>query len=383
MKQRTRALCLLFALLLLVSLIPPRAGAASTVYFTAVNDQLLPLNDETMPFWSNGILYVPYTAFENSDFGINYSRSRDKTVAVLYRQQGVGLLCDFPSAMITDRGGKSIANGPPLSRGDVVFLPLDSVCRFFGLQYSYTRISYGYLVRIKNESVVLSDATFIDAASSSMAQRYTRYERSKLPQDEAPAAPEPSASAVNEPTEEQVRRTVYLVVESTESAQTEQLLSHLPSGHAAFLFTPAALSGSHALARRLAAEGDAIALHIDASSGDAADTLAQIEAGNRTLWAAANTKTRLVYLDGADEETTRAVSDAGYRPLRFSLRLSGSLPSASRLSTRIFSAADANRGSCAVLLGEDSDVARSLSALLIALRAGSCTPARLTETSPL
>ena len=56
--------------------------AETTVYFTAVNDQLLPdLSDGTMPFWSGGRLYVPYTAIAGTDLGLFYSRSRDKSPA--------------------------------------------------------------------------------------------------------------------------------------------------------------------------------------------------------------------------------------------------------------------------------------------------------------
>lgn len=47
-----RFLCLLLVLLMAFSLTPSETRAETTVYFTAVNDQLLPdLSDETMPFW--------------------------------------------------------------------------------------------------------------------------------------------------------------------------------------------------------------------------------------------------------------------------------------------------------------------------------------------
>ena len=62
---------------------PQRNEAETTVYFTAVNDQLLPdLSDETMPFWSGGRLYVPSTVITGTDLGLFYSRSRDKSTAV-------------------------------------------------------------------------------------------------------------------------------------------------------------------------------------------------------------------------------------------------------------------------------------------------------------
>lgn len=54
-----RLLCLLLTVLMLCSLVPETTLADTTVYFTAVNDQLLSLSDDTMPFWSGGRLYFP------------------------------------------------------------------------------------------------------------------------------------------------------------------------------------------------------------------------------------------------------------------------------------------------------------------------------------
>ena len=362
MKTVKRALCLAFALLLLVSLVPGRADAADTVYFTAVNDQLLPLNDETMPFWSGGALYVPSTALDGNDLGIFYSRSRDRSTAVLYRQRSV-ITFDLAAGTIDTNSGQSYA-GSAIARGDTVFLPLDVICRFFGLEYSYTRINYGYLVRIKNENVVLSDATL----------RYTRYERAKMP--EADETPQPVENTPAQETPQQ--RTVYLVIEATDAAHTEQTLAYLSSGRAAFLFAPEHLPDAGDLLRQLASGGGAIALRVDASAGANA-ALSQIAEGNRALWNAANVKTRLVRLDGASEETRQLVAEAGYCPLSFALDYSSGASSVSRMSTRILAAADANGGSCCVFLGTDENASATLSALLVNLRAGNCTSARLNE----
>ena len=58
MKRRgwkTRAWALALAVALALAL-PPAVGQAvlSDVYFTAVNEQLLDLTSDTMPFWSGG-----------------------------------------------------------------------------------------------------------------------------------------------------------------------------------------------------------------------------------------------------------------------------------------------------------------------------------------
>ena len=49
MTRGKRLLSLLLSVLMLCTLLPPRASAAPTLYFTAVNDRMCDLNDETMP----------------------------------------------------------------------------------------------------------------------------------------------------------------------------------------------------------------------------------------------------------------------------------------------------------------------------------------------
>ena len=134
-----RLLCLLLTVLMLCSLVPETTLADTTVYFTAVNDQLLSLSDDTMPFWSGGRLYFSSTAISGSDLGIFYSRSRDKQTAVVYRQ-GSALTFDLASGAVSDQNERSYS-GAAIVRGDVVFLPVDLLTRFFALDYSYTRIS--------------------------------------------------------------------------------------------------------------------------------------------------------------------------------------------------------------------------------------------------
>ena len=145
-----RFLCLLLVLLMVFSLTPSETRAETTVYFTAVNDQLLPdLSDETMPFWSGGRLYVPSTVITGTDLGLFYSRSRDKSTAVVYRQ-GSALTFNFAAGTVADQNDRQYS-GPAIVRSDVVFLPLDLLTQFFSLDYSYTRVTYGYLVRVKSD----------------------------------------------------------------------------------------------------------------------------------------------------------------------------------------------------------------------------------------
>ena len=381
MRRCGQALCLMLAALLLCSLASVRTAAAESVYFVAVNEKLYPLSDDTMPFWSGGSLYVPSTVLEGNDLGIHYIRNRETQLASLYKGSRYGIVFDLTTGNAESRDGQTFS-APLIIRGNVLFFPLDVVCRFFSLSYSSNRISYGYLIRIRDDSAGhLTDAQFIDAAGSAMASRYAQYERARTTPEDTPqgGGTEPSVTPpVTPPQPEAQERTVYLLVESTAPDRSEQLLGSLSAGQAVFLFRPDRLDAAGGLLRRLAAGEGSAALRVDASAG-AQEALAQIEAGNRALWAAANAKTRLVLLDGGNEETARAVAEAGYCPLRVDLDFGEGLPSVTRLTSRIFAAADANRGSCCVLLGTDEAAAGVLEAMLTSFRAGNCAPGRLNE----
>ena len=325
-----RFLCLLLVLLMVFSLTPSETRAETTVYFTAVNDQLLPdLSDETMPFWSGGRLYVPSTVITGTDLGLFYSRSRDRSTAVVYRQ-GSALTFNFAAGTVADQNDRQYS-GPAIVRSDVVFLPLDLLTQFFSLDYSYTRVTYGYLVRVKSDTVVLSDAKFIDAAAMSMEQRYNEYMKTH-----------------------------------SESNDSDTLTSN--NATATFLFSEEQLSSLGDLLRRVVISGNAAALRIDASGGSSR-TVSAIERANNALWAACNEKARLVALYGASDKTLRAVRAAGYCPIDFDLDYSGGLPTAAQAASSI--ARQARSGGCIAYLGADTAVQADWSTLLSRLRSSS------------
>ena len=352
-----RFLCLLMAF----SLTPSETRAETTVYFTAVNDQLLPdLSDETMPFWSGGRLYVPSTVITGTDLGLFYSRSRDKSTAVVYRQ-GSALTFNFAAGTVADQNDRQYS-GPAIVRSDVVFLPLDLLTQFFSLDYSYTRVTYGYLVRVKSDTVVLSDAKFIDAAAMSMEQRYNEYMKTHSESNDPGNTPDQNTDGD--------RDLVCLALRVTDEESANALLDTLASNNATatFLFSEEQLSSLGDLLRRVVISGNAAALRIDASGGSSR-TVSAIERANNALWAACNEKARLVALYGASDKTLRAVRAAGYCPIDFDLDYSGGLPTAAQAASSI--ARQARSGGCIAYLGADTAVQADWSTLLSRLRSSS------------
>ena len=373
MTRGKRLLSLLLSVLMLCTLLPPRASAAPTLYFTAVNDRMCDLSDETMPFWQNGLLYVAGATVDGpDDLGIRYSYNQEKSVAILYKGQRV-LYCDLTAGtMENNRTGEQYA-GLPIVRSGMVFFPITALAKIFDLKYSSTKIAYGYLLRIRDDNAVLSDEYFIDAATDPIQKRYAQYERAHAAAEQENETP----AQVETP----VRRddlTVYLLLPAANGFMLTQLLSTLENyqSHATLLLTPELLESAGDGVRRAAATGNAIALCISAETAD--EALAQIERGNDALWRAASLRTRLVYLESADKTLRAAVVGAGYCPI--TINTSDFTRSGTHWADTALKWAGRST-SVRLYLGAESGVSSALGTALSRLRAENCTIAALNEVT--
>ena len=373
MTRRKRLLSLLLSVLMLCTLLPPRASAAPTLYFTAVNDRMCDLNDETMPFWQNGLLYVAGATVDGpDDLGIRYSYNQEKSVAILYKGQRV-LYCDLTAGTMENNRTGEQYTGSPIVRSGMVFFPITALAKIFDLKYSSTKIAYGYLLRIRDDNAVLSDEYFIDAATDPIQKRYAQYERAHAAAEQENETP----AQVETP----VRRddlTVYLLLPAANGFMLTQLLSTLEKhqSHATLLLTPELLESAGDGVRRAAATGNAVALRIDAAT--AAEALAQIERGNDALWRAASLRTRLVYLESADKTLRAAVVGAGYCPI--TINTSDFTRSGTHWADTALKWAGRST-SVRLYLGAESGVSSALGTALSRLRAESCTIAALNEVT--
>ena len=373
MTRGKRLLSLLLSVLMLCTLLPPRASAAPTLYFTAVNDRMCDLSDETMPFWQNGLLYVAGATVDGpDDLGIRYSYNQEKSVAILYKGQRV-LYCDLTAGtMENNRTGEQYA-GLPIVRSGMVFFPITALAKMFDLKYSSTKIAYGYLLRIRDDNAVLSDEYFIDAATDPIQKRYAQYERAHAAAEQENETP----AQVETP----VRRddlTVYLLLPAANGFMLTQLLSTLENyqSHATLLLTPELLESAGDGVRRAAATGNAVALCISAETAD--EALAQIERGNDALWRAASLRTRLVYRESADKTLRAAVVGAGYCPI--TINTSDFTRSGTHWADTALKWAGRST-SVRLYLGAESGVSSALGTALSRLRAENCTIAALNEVT--
>ena len=373
MTRRKRLLSLLLSVLMLCTLLPPRASAAPTLYFTAVNDRMCDLNDETMPFWQNGLLYVAGATVDGpDDLGIRYLYNQEKSVAILYKGQRV-LYCDLTAGTMENNRTGEQYTGSPIVRSGMVFFPITALAKMFDLKYSSTKIAYGYLLRIRDDNAVLSDEYFIDAATDPIQKRYAQYERAHAAAEQENETP----AQVETP----VRRddlTVYLLLPAANGFMLTQLLSTLENyqSHATLLLTPELLESAGDGVRRAAATGNAVALCISAETAD--EALAQIERGNDALWHAASLRTRLVYLESADKTLRAAVVGAGYCPI--TINTSDFTRSGTHWADTALKWAGRST-SVRLYLGAESGVSSALGTALSRLRAENCTIAALNEVT--
>ena len=254
MKRWKRRLTAWLLVLLLALGLGPQEGRAvlSEVYFTAVNEQLLDLNSETMPFRSGGVWYVSSRLFEGTDLGVNYARIYNANQAMLYNAK-IDLRFDLDTQTTTDRNGKSY-NGYAIERGGVIFFPLPLVCSRFGLRWSKTETETVPLIRVTSSSAVLTDREFVDAASQ-MRARYNEYERSVTAAEENTGGP----PQTEDPPLAAEGQKVYLIIDSQSPEETLELLGRLGDHQATFLLTAEELEQAD-LVRALVAGGHGLAL---------------------------------------------------------------------------------------------------------------------------
>ena len=203
MKFLRRPLLTLLTLALCVGLFLPMPASAADLYFTAINERIEYLTSDTMPFWSGGGLYVPYTLFDKNlnstqtDLGITVSyNSRTKTSVTLYNLRQQMLTFDLVSGNCRDELTGEVFSYRAIMRNGKPYLPLEMVCSFFGLRWSYNTLPdfpQSYLVRVMTDDAVLDDASFIGAAGYLLERRLQAYTQSLSPGETTTA---PGTSAV-------------------------------------------------------------------------------------------------------------------------------------------------------------------------------------------
>lgn len=288
---------LLCCLLLLPLSAPVRA--AGSVYFVAAEESVLPLTDETMPFWANGYLYVSTSVF--TSFGISVINNTGKRMTVLEKDRRA-LLFDWEKGTAQDSSGTAIAPGS-IQSGSSIFVPAATVAVFFDLLYSVTEVSNGYLVWLRSPDFGMNIRDFANAATYNMEERYSTY-RKESQSGSSPLAPSTPVIPAD-------GARIHLCIEADQRAGSLLDALERAGGWATFYCSPDYLEENGDLLRRMTASGHTVGILIDEAT-PAEEQEAQLRRGNEALCRATLSKTRLVYLRGGSEEATQALTQSGW-----------------------------------------------------------------------
>ena len=373
MRRKLAALLLCLLLVFQMSAVP--SEAAGTVYFTAVNKNVLSLSDATMPFWSGGYLYVPSTIFTGvgRDLGVSYYPNIAKQTVLLYVDDTIysSLVFDLNKDYAIDNEGNMYFQ-KPIQRGGVIFLPISLIARCFGLLYSTVEVDRGYLVWVRNPDMDMEERYFADAARSRMDYEYSQYLRNQgtAAEETVPEQSEPSVVT---------GQRIYLSMEAAESAAVSSLLDTLDryDAQAAFYCTAGFLEEAGDLLRRMSAAGQAIGLIADAA--DDRPVTEQLEAGNRLLSQAASVKTRLAWIRNATAEAGAEAEAAGFCCLTPDLDRSAYPLSSTGAADTLFQRVTSRSGAVTVWLGDGANAA-GLGSFLSAAEAADDRCLAMTET---
>lgn len=298
MKKCRGRIARFLAVILCLALLLPLPVSAADLYFTALNDTVLPLTSDTMPAWSGGQLYVPYTVFDSStnggiDLGIYCSYNRDTgSLAFMYNISKI-LVFNVKTGICRDELTGEPYSAKAIMRNGRPYVPLSMVCSFFGLEWSYSSISQGYLVRIKSDSVVLSDAKFIDAAGELINRRLREYNQSLNPTPDPATPSTPSVKPDNGDEAPSASVRTYLAFLCQSGCELSAVLDALDSQgkYALFLMTPQALRENSNLVRRILGTGHSLGILAEGDSLE--ETRALLEEGNQILGQTVYTRTTL------------------------------------------------------------------------------------------
>jgi len=287
MKRGKKFLAAVLTLALCLTVLVPIPTKAADVCFTAIDDSVLKLTNENMPIWSGGILYAPYTTFNESDNGI-----RNWNIQVSYSKNS-GTLTVFDTRRFLEFDLKTGAcwddltgiaySGGAVVRGGRPYLPVSIVCEHFDLSYSYREINQGDLLRIKTDEVVIADRDFPDAAENVLNHRLREYNQSQ-PGGAATTPPgETQQPSQNTQPENEQSVDTYLAFRCEDAEYLETVLTVLDNlrEKGMFFLTQALIEERGDLVLRILGSGNSVGLLAEADSME--QTRALLEAGERAL----------------------------------------------------------------------------------------------------
>lgn len=303
-KVKRKIVAVIVMLSIVVVLVLP-AGAAGTVYFSAVNNKLLALNNATMPTYIGSQLYLPYSFFNAGDLGV-YS-SGDSEKAIIYASGSKILTFNAVTGEIFDQNNFRYERYSAELHNGIVYVPVQLVCDYFGFEFGVIQAQPAAIVRVRSTSNI-PDATFaaIQSIKEQMQSMYDTY------MGNPNASPTPSTGG--EPTYQEV--IVYLSVYDFSAGKLDKILDALTSVpfKACFFVAADEIEANAGLLRRIAGNGHMIGIWLKEGSSQ------EYQDASALLFEAAKVKTVLVTAIGDNakngEDMAKAESLVFWQPTK-------------------------------------------------------------------
>ncbi len=312
--MKKKILACLCALIICVGIAVAPALAASPC-FMAVNDTLLPLEEQYIPIAVNGQYYVPYHTLNSGVTGVElgiwpiYSVSAN-TLQIYNREQV--LTFDLTAGNCKDQNGTTHAIRAVIRNG-LIYIPVRFTCEYFGLTYSSRVTTYGPMVRIRSASSSLSDNDFVSKAQQKMEERLRDWRNSQAaiekPAPTPTYVPVPTPSVTIPETDKSDVRT-YLAFRAEETDGLDELLARLEYNQVnALFFFPADRIAEYDFAvRSVLCGGHKVGFLV---SGTDVETIREETAqANRILAQIAHINTYMILAPNAEEPELLAEIEA-------------------------------------------------------------------------
>ena len=312
--MKKRILAMIVVICIAAALTPITSRAAVTPYFIAVNDVLLPFNDDTMPYVTGGEIFVPRRIFEG--VGVFSVASEELERVRIYT--GASRYVDFYTArsLVEDQDGNVLPWPAARRVGSRFYVPLRQVCDFFGLTYEEVEVSRDiisqeqmWLIRIRQREGAsgFNGPTFVVMNRSAIRNAYNEYHALPPP---TPAAP-PDVALPSPPTVEPPPKyndvTIHHSFYNISAGGTNVILELLDASAApdyrfCFFVSADDIIKDAGLIRRISGSGHTIGIWLTEG------TYNEYLRTSALLYEAAKIKTLLV---SADSETEHAFMKAG------------------------------------------------------------------------
>ena len=349
MKRAKHIFSILILIVCFFSFISANAGS---IVLTAVNDEFLTLETNTMPTKKSGEWYIPYNVFNN--FGI-ISYTQDNGDSLVMQNQNQTITFSLSQGYTYDKDSNTLSQ-PAYYINDTIYLPIKLMCAQFGLSFSVIT-GENLIVRICDQYATLSDSAFVNSNNQNSEQIVDDYKNENNSSKPEIVTPKPEPEDTNEPepvppeqpiTPATVRpELVYLAFLGETNEFSDDLLDTLQiySTNATF-FLPLDDKWNDDFIRKAIVQGHSIGWLVQ----DEEDIISSLNKANQRLFESTGIMSRIVNINSniTQNVDNAVIENAGYCIWNVTINAQDEKYNASRVSQNILTVLDGTTQTCVI-----------------------------------